>query len=340
MSKYVEDDIPLTQLDLDPDNSRYPWDLESQREIVEWMTGGSKNIGDKIMALAKDIAVHGLNPSERVMIIPEGKSNKKYIVLEGNRRVTALKLLNNPDAAPEQWKTKYSKLVSGTGYKAIKKIPCVIIDDEEVAFHFMEVKHLGELGGVGVVDWGAEEKARHQKRQNKKSREHKALTLLDHVRGSDLYNQKTKDNAGPGFPISTLDRLLDDKDFRESIGLTLDDEGGLAFALDPKEVKKAVAKIINDFGSGDKKVGKVINKKERQTYRDEFTGKDTPNTRKELKSAVSVSKASKANSGRAKQGSGRYQYANPKNRKKLIMSGVSMPINSAKHKNNWGQSKN
>lgn len=37
MSKYLEKDIPLTQLDLDLENSRYTWVLESQREIIEWM---------------------------------------------------------------------------------------------------------------------------------------------------------------------------------------------------------------------------------------------------------------------------------------------------------------
>jgi len=336
MSDYTEKDIPLTKLDLDLDNSRYSWNLESQREIIEWMTSGVKNIGDKIFLLAKDIAVHGLNPSERVMVVPDEDDEKKYIVLEGNRRVTALKLLNNPDTAPLQWKNKYSQLVSKSGYQAFKNIPCVIIEDEEVAFHFMEVKHLGESGGVGTVTWGAEEKARHQKRQNKKSREHKALTLLDHVRESEYYNQKSKDNAGPGFPITTLDRLLGDKDFRESIGFTLDSEGGLAFNLDPKEVAKAVSKIINDFGSsGDKTVRDIINKSERETYRDEFTSKNTPNTKKALKDVVPVGEnvkpGNRPNKRSGKKNTGKFQYANPKDRKKLIMSGISMPINPSKH---------
>lgn len=193
MSNYQEDTIPLTRLDLDPDNSRYTWDLESQREIIEWMTSGAANhIGDKVFALAKDITQYGLNPLERVMVTPDENNKKKYIVLEGNRRVTALKLLNNPDTAPTQWKRKYSQLISSSGYKPPKKVSCVIIKDVEVAFHFMEVKHLGESGGVGIVPWGTEEKARHQKRQNKKSREHKSLSLLDHVRESSLYSQGTR----------------------------------------------------------------------------------------------------------------------------------------------------
>ena len=62
MSKYLEEDIALTKLDLDPENSRHSWDLESQREIIDWMTSGTKHIGDKIFSLAKDITVYGLNP--------------------------------------------------------------------------------------------------------------------------------------------------------------------------------------------------------------------------------------------------------------------------------------
>ncbi|HFC30381.1 MAG TPA: hypothetical protein ENJ44_04980, partial [Oceanospirillales bacterium] len=330
----MEKDIPLTQLDLDLDNSRYSWNLESQREIIEWMTSGTKHIGEKIFALAKDITGYGLNPTEKVMVIPDKKNDKKYVVLEGNRRVTALKLLNNPDMAPLHWKAKYSQLVSSSDYQSPQKIPCVIINDEEVAFHFMEVKHLGELGGIGVVTWGAEEKARHQKRQNKTSREHKSLTLLDHVRESKLYDQKTKDNAGSGFPITTLERLLGDKDFRESIGLALDSDGGLIFRLDPKEVSKAVTKIINDFGSGSKTVRDVINKKEREKYRDEFSRKNTPNTKKELKKPESVdeiTQSGKRSSSKGNKNTGRYQYTNPKERKKLVISGTSMPINPRKY---------
>jgi len=332
MNNYAEQDISLTKINLDSDNSRYPWRLDSQREIIGWMTGGSKHIGDKVFNLAKDIVEHGLNPLEKIMVSPDEKNNKQYVVLEGNRRITALKLLSNPDMAPtSNWKSRYSKLITSAGYSPQKNVPCVIITDIKEAFHFMEVKHLGQLGGVGVVPWESEEKTRHQMRQNNRTSDHKSISLLDHVRTSSLYDKMTKNNAGPGFPITTLERLLGDKDFRESIGFTML-EGSLAFNIDPNEACKAITKIINDFGSGKEKVGKVISKVKRGEYRDSFRRGETPNNRKLLGEPVKVKELEKfMRHGKISSNTsakGNFQYINPKDRQYLVVPGTIMPIDT------------
>lgn len=331
MDNYIEAEIPLTRLNLDLDNSRYPWSLSSQREIIDWMTSDIKHIGDKVFNLAKDIIEHGLNPLERVLVTSD-ETGKQYIVLEGNRRITALRLLANPDAAPtDSWKNKYKKLINKSNNQPPKKIPCIIINDIDTAYHFMEVKHLGQLSGVGVVPWESEEKARHQKRRNLKSAEHKALSLLDYVRGSKLYSKKTKDLASSGFPITTLDRLLGDKIFRESIGLTLDTNGNLAIGVDPKEAKKAVTKIILDFGSKQKKVDDVKNHEKRMEYRESFNKNESPNPKKTLKSALSLSALNNKDNKKQVNKSNANKYQNPKDRKYLIITGTSMPIDPKKY---------
>ena len=48
----------------------------------------------KIKKIAKDIAIYGLNPGKRWLVV---KNGTKYIVLEGNRRLTSLKLIINPN---------------------------------------------------------------------------------------------------------------------------------------------------------------------------------------------------------------------------------------------------
>jgi len=57
--------------------------------------------GDKLSKLADDITNEGLNPGDPIFITKHEKQTKQYNVLEGNRRVTALKLLENPDLIPE-----------------------------------------------------------------------------------------------------------------------------------------------------------------------------------------------------------------------------------------------
>src|SRR5690606_20856178 len=49
--------------------------------------------------LAKDIAQQGTNPSKRLIVEPVQGKRDVYKVLEGNRRVAALRLLRQPDLA-------------------------------------------------------------------------------------------------------------------------------------------------------------------------------------------------------------------------------------------------
>lgn len=53
------------------------------------MIGNQK---DKLCVLASDIAEHGLNPLEIIGVYPSDLYDGLYVVGEGNRRVTALKL--------------------------------------------------------------------------------------------------------------------------------------------------------------------------------------------------------------------------------------------------------
>ena len=49
------------------------------------------------MALAKDIVNYGMNPTELSIVMPLNDDLRRYVVLEGNRRLTALKALENPE---------------------------------------------------------------------------------------------------------------------------------------------------------------------------------------------------------------------------------------------------
>ncbi|WP_052121861.1 ParB N-terminal domain-containing protein [Gallibacterium anatis] len=80
--------LSITRLYLDSKNPRHI-PIENQKEIIAFLIEN-----EKIKPLAKDIAEKGLiNPLDLVGITEE---NKKKIVLEGNRRICALKLLLNP----------------------------------------------------------------------------------------------------------------------------------------------------------------------------------------------------------------------------------------------------
>ena len=84
-------DIALSKIDLNTENDRHG-PLPSQRHCIQWMLD---NLGDEIYRLAKDIAKNGLSLLDNILVLSSGSG--RYVVWEGNRRITALKLLDNPE---------------------------------------------------------------------------------------------------------------------------------------------------------------------------------------------------------------------------------------------------
>src|SRR3546814_20179227 len=66
--------------------------VQTQREALQAVI---KDQGDRLVALASDIAKNGLNPADRVLVMKQA-SPKGYVTLEGNRRVSALQILKDP----------------------------------------------------------------------------------------------------------------------------------------------------------------------------------------------------------------------------------------------------
>lgn len=326
MADHRDERILLSNLKLDLTNPRHP-EFESQREIIEWMTSGIGRIGEKLVVLAKDIAGFGLNPADRVMVVADDAEKGQFTVLEGNRRLTALKLLNNPDLAPtKQWQKRFSRLRS-SNYSQIKEILCTVFDDAEKAFHFIELRHLGESGGAGIVSWEAEQKARHDQRLHRRSRHHKALAVLDLIRNADRIDAETKGLAGEGFPITTLDRILSDEEFRDFVGLSLNSDGELCFRIEPREAIKPILKIIKDFGSGEKNVRHVINKEQREQYKNDFKDEAIPDHSKVLAMPVRVFEADTFLTVKARmKGLSGKRYGDPRDRRHVVIPGTNLPI--------------
>ena len=86
-SAWDEQTISVTSLLLDASNPRIPelGHKANQREIV-----AESVRNDAVYDLAKDIAAQGFFPTEVLICVEE---NNEVIVVEGNRRLAALKLL-------------------------------------------------------------------------------------------------------------------------------------------------------------------------------------------------------------------------------------------------------
>lgn len=97
----IRTDIPVTEVKLDKMNPRMPEKAAAltQEDVVNLMVNDYR-----IEELAESIAAKGFMPLDLMVIVFEDNAP---VVLEGNRRITALKLLINPALAPVKERGKY-----------------------------------------------------------------------------------------------------------------------------------------------------------------------------------------------------------------------------------------
>ncbi len=83
--------LKIDSLDLDLENPRIVV-ASNQRDAMQKIL---KEQGGKLINLAESIAANGLSPIDRFLVLRSERQGK-FIVLEGNRCVLAMKLLKNP----------------------------------------------------------------------------------------------------------------------------------------------------------------------------------------------------------------------------------------------------
>lgn len=270
--------VPLNMIELDEHNHRYPT-TSSQREALQTILNDQKI---KLVNLARDIIEHGLNPSELVIIISHPDYQDKYVVVEGNRRVAALKILENPRLLNEiQVDTNIVNAFERASPNLISRfdtpveLNACLVANRNVADTWIERKHGNEMDGVGTVKWST-----HQKRQFESKRGAPAIEqqVIEFLLAKELLN---KDDAAE-IHMSTLSRIVGDPDVRRHIGL--DREKGQLYKKYPdKEVSKGLMRIVNDLLGNNIGIGRKLDtddvrrKSDRERYIRNFTTDDLPN---------------------------------------------------------------
>lgn len=273
--KYETSFLDIALLIINTENPRFDM-VGNQREAIALMVAHQK---DKLVRLAQDIVENGVNPSDLIIVTPHTKHEGKFNVLEGNRRVTAIKLLNNPDLIPEKNKSilnKFKELSKQYKYNPINELNCVIFRDEKDALRWIKLKHTGENEGVGIVGWDAQQKARFEERFEGKSKY--SLQVIDFLRKSELVDDEIK-NQLDNIPISSLQRLLHDPDIRDVIGIETED-GRIISHLPANEIIKPLKKIVKDLVDKDFTVKDIYYKDDRLDYIETFKNSDLPDKNK------------------------------------------------------------
>lgn len=230
--------IPVADLVVDTENPRLAEREISQREALRML---AESQGPKLVALARDVIAYGLNPSDLPIVI--AAKDSRYAVLEGNRRLTALRALENPDLLENAVKAsvlrQFKKLHKRYVDNPIESIICWVVDNREEANHWIELRHTGENKGAGVVRWGSDENARHRSRTKKPEIHTQALDYLQ--------NQDVIDNAyRKRVPSTSLKRLLGTPAVRKRLGVDVE-AGNLLRMADTASVSRALKYVVDDL---------------------------------------------------------------------------------------------
>jgi hypothetical protein len=270
--------IKVADLKLDLENPRLGQGLKSQPDAIHAMLRAE---GKKTLQLAEDILQNGLNVAERPMVIRAHDDPNRYVVLEGNRRLTALRILAEPSSAAaavkkptmkkiEGWSTQYHK-------NPVTEIDCVLYDDREEAEPWIIRRHMGEAGGKGVVGWGPIEQRRHDARLTGKPS--LDLQAFDLVAGSGDLDEDTREKLHD-FPITNLERLLEDGAVLKRLGLALDKNRQLTSALPDDELLKPLTRMVRDIAMKKINVNDIRHESDRANYLNKFKPTELPNLKK------------------------------------------------------------
>lgn len=151
MTKQNLEYINLNELELDIDNPRLPTTFRKKRltkkDIINWMLNDAS-----IIELMLAIGQSGFFVGEALLVVKNEKG--KYVVVEGNRRLTSTILLSEPELANIH-KKKIDKVLNETDSRP-KEIPCIVFENKEEITKYLGYRHV-----TGIKSWGILAKAKY-----------------------------------------------------------------------------------------------------------------------------------------------------------------------------------
>jgi hypothetical protein len=259
--------IAIGNLLIDLQNPRYD-PRTNQREAIMSIANDQ---GMKLANLAEDIVEKGLNPSELPIVTQAEGGNNTFIVLEGNRRITALKLLASPSLVtglglPENIAKKYKALQDKTRGTIPNIIECAVLSREE-ASHWIYIRHTGENEGIGVVTWDGIQTHRFRGASP-------AFQAIELVKSSDYLDEATKKKL-PKISITNIERVLGTPEARKHLGVDVKDRQ-LILRMPEEEAIARLSIIVTDVANKRITVSDIETREDRVNYAQDVASRPLP----------------------------------------------------------------
>lgn len=217
--------------------------------------------GQQMKNLAADIASAG-QVYDPPLVMPDGEI---YVVFDGNRRVTCLKLLLEPNRAPSRDLQQYFRELRQNAQAALPtQLVCQVEDDRVLIDNILFRRHTGSQRGVGQLDWNDRAKLNFVERTGQGGGINVAAEVERFLAADERLPQGN-------IPWSTLTRLLSSEEFRNRAGIST---AGRRFRLthDHEAVADALHRIASDLANQVVTLGDLWNNEGKRAYLNRLEG--------------------------------------------------------------------
>ncbi|MGO8954040.1 MAG: hypothetical protein ACLPWS_12065 [Rhodomicrobium sp.] len=240
--------LSINDLLLDLENPRLG-SLANQSEALEAIIQLNQK---HFKILAQSIKTHGLDPGDSLYVLAAEESDD-YTVVEGNRRLSVLMVLNNPAvlestslSTPE--KKALGSLAAGFRRSAIEPIRCTLFQQRSEANEWIYRRHTGAAEGEGRINWGPLEIQRF-------AGDRTVLDVIEFMHRNGRYSPEDWGAVHEALAnnSSILGRFLESKACREFLGLSTRKAGSRTipeFTAAVPFVVQALRHLFDDIQKG------------------------------------------------------------------------------------------
>ena len=183
-------------------------ELENETAAIAWLFTHHESA---MLKLAKDLAETG-EIYEPPLVWPDGTN---YVVFDGNRRVTCLKLISQPRRAPSlELQAFFKRLKANWNCLFADRLDCQIEKDRERIDEILLRRHTGTRGGVGRNPWTDRMTATFVERTGKGGSVNVADEIEKRLEAAAMLPAKK-------IPWSTVNRLLSSEGLRNRVGVSV-----------------------------------------------------------------------------------------------------------------------
>lgn len=244
--------VPLDNILLDTSNPRIRTGTNQQDCIDKVMRKQAQ-----MLTLVKSIAEDGLGTMP-ILLYKDPKKKNEWVVKDGNRRITALKILNNPSLCSDiTTRRKIEAIRTKNPENIPDTVDCLESSDQKAIAKEILNRHNGAQNGAGQLDWNAYLRTVFLLNSGLNGEYKRAGQYLFWAESNGII-------VDDDFPISNVSRFFNEQNLG-LLGFSIDNDQ-LIPNMNQEIVRLMATKIITDFGINKKSVREVFEPEKATEY--------------------------------------------------------------------------